>query len=449
MENIQEIVDAAVAAALLAQANVNANQAQDLAGNLPPFANNFARTPALANVGVINYATSEGMKIYNAAVTGLFNKYNGKANEMHIFLKNVKERSQTFGWNNILQVPKDGGTLNLIDQYGIISLTDVQAHARTYESVNGRDAQNSSQMYNFLYASISDEAKLMVLSDHNDYTLMANGMQVNNGPCFLRVLIRNTTVDTRSTVYHIRENLNNLETHIVEITYDIEAFNLYVTHQVEQLAARGESSSDLLINLFGAYLSVPDRKFVEYIEKQKDRFDEGEDISPKKLMQVALTKYKDRTRAGKWQAPSHEEEQIMALTAQIKDLKDSKSTGKENRDTSNAKAAGSKSNRGRNKGKVKRTPGDEPTDKYAWKLIPPGSGDPKTKKVNDKEYHFCTNHNDGKGAWVLHNPTNCHASKTNNTSGAGNAQHSSKALTLAKALQAIQEEDLESSSDEE
>jgi hypothetical protein len=64
MENIQEIVDAAVAAALLAQANnINGNQAQDLAGERPPIANSFTQTPALANVGVLNYATNEGMKI--------------------------------------------------------------------------------------------------------------------------------------------------------------------------------------------------------------------------------------------------------------------------------------------------------------------------------------------------------------------------------------------------
>jgi hypothetical protein len=156
----------------------------------------------------------------------------------------------------------------------------------------------------------------MVLSDFADYTLVVNGIQVTNGPCFLKVLIRNTTVDTQSTVYHLRENLNHLENFMVEITYDIDQFiyikslflraaalfaygnsyphgnidqfNLYVTNQVEQLAARGESSSDLLVNLFAAYLAVPDRKFVEYVEKQKDKYDEGEDISPKLLMQIAL-----------------------------------------------------------------------------------------------------------------------------------------------------------------
>ena len=63
-------------------------------------------------------------------------------------------------------------------------------------------------------------------------------MQICNGPCFLKVIIRNTTVDTRSTVFHIRENLSNLEAKMLEVRYNIDAFNQYVTSQVEQLAAR-------------------------------------------------------------------------------------------------------------------------------------------------------------------------------------------------------------------
>jgi hypothetical protein len=172
---------------------------------------------------------------------------------------------------------------------------------------------------------LTEEAKRMVWHDANEYTITsAEGHGVHNGPCFLKVIIRNTTVDTRSTVFHIRENLNHLEAKMVDVSYDIEAFNLYVTSQIEQLAARGEVSSDLLINLFAAFMSVPDKKFVEYIEKQKDRFDEGEDIDSKKLMQVALIKFKDRKRSDKWQAPSAEEEQIIALTTQISDLKKTK-----------------------------------------------------------------------------------------------------------------------------
>ncbi len=262
MDNIQAIVDAAVAAALLAQA---ANPAP---GVPVPLITSFARTPAQAKTGLLNYESSEGMKIYNAAVAALSTKYSGNTADMHIFLKNVKERGQTFGWQAIINVPKDGSTKSIIDQYGLLELADIRDHASTYENENGRNAQNASQMYNFLYASMSDEAKLMVLSDVAEYSITtADGTQICNGPCFLKVIIRNTTVDTRSTVFHLRENLNQLEAKILEISYDIEAFNMYVTSQVEQLAARGETSSDLLINLFAANLAVPDKKFVEYVEK--------------------------------------------------------------------------------------------------------------------------------------------------------------------------------------
>jgi hypothetical protein len=195
MENIQTLVDAAVAAALLAE---RANPA----GGAVPRITTFARTPAQTSAEILNYESSKGMKTYNAAVVALSTKYSGNTNNMHIFLKNVKERGQTFGWQAILNVPKDGSKKNVIEQYGLLELEDIQAHATIYENERGRNAQNASQMYNFLYTSLTDEAKLMVLSDYSDNTIIAaDGSQICNGPCYLKVIIRNTTVDTRSTVF--------------------------------------------------------------------------------------------------------------------------------------------------------------------------------------------------------------------------------------------------------
>ena len=280
-------------------------------------------------------------------------------------MKSVSKRTQLFGWKSILTVPTDGtNTKNICKHYGLITLEQIQGHAQIYEVAQGRDAQNASQMYDFLESSLTDEAKAMVLSDFSDYTIItAKGMQICNGPCFLKVIIRNTTVDTRSTVFHIRENLSNLEAKMLEVRYNIEAFNQYVTSQVEQLAARGETSSDLLINVFVAFLAVPDKKFVEYIEEQKDRYDKGEDVSTKKLMQVALIKYKDRKRSDLWQAPSIKEEQILALTAQIDEMHKANKRPKKKGTESKKKA---------------RT--DTSAEKYAWKLVPPASGEPKSTR---------------------------------------------------------------------
>ena len=176
MADIQEIVQAAVAAALLEQAGLAAEAAAAAGVAAPPEGGAgpaavvlYARNPAQVSTGLLNYGSSEGMKIYNAAVAGLSIKYTGKALNMHLFLKNVKARGDTFGWKNILMVPTASGeSRNLTDKYGLITLQEVKDHALTYEETRGRDAQNSSQMYEFLLASLSAEAMSMVLLDFDE-----------------------------------------------------------------------------------------------------------------------------------------------------------------------------------------------------------------------------------------------------------------------------------------
>jgi hypothetical protein len=126
------------------------------------------------------------------------------------------------------------------------------------------------------------------------------------------------------------------------------------------------------------------------MERQKDKFDDGEDVMVKTLMQVALIRYKDRKRSGLWQAPSAEEEQIIALTAQVKGLQ------KKNH------GASSKSTKEKNSDATK-TPRRNDDPKYAWKLVAPKPGEPTTKEWSKKTYQFCPNHK----AWCLHNQTDC------------------------------------------
>lgn len=84
--------------------------------------------------------------------------------------------------------------LNLTDHHDILELADVKANALVYENAQGRDAQNASQMFTFLYASLSEEAKRMVLSDCEDYTIVttAERYPIGNGPMFLKIIIRNS-----------------------------------------------------------------------------------------------------------------------------------------------------------------------------------------------------------------------------------------------------------------
>ena len=143
MDEIQDLIAAAVAAALLAAAPP--------AGGAPPVGGPLAytRNPVHVSVGLLNYGSSEGMKICTAAIASLSIKYTGKSlNMMHLFLKGVKGRGESFGWENILNVPTmGGGTKRLTDQDSLITLAEVRNHVATYEEARGRDAQNANQMY--------------------------------------------------------------------------------------------------------------------------------------------------------------------------------------------------------------------------------------------------------------------------------------------------------------
>jgi hypothetical protein len=97
--------------------------------------------------------------------------------------------------------------------------------ANVYENADGRDAQNAHMLYQCLYNSFTEEAKLKVLSDHDDYEITpTNSVVISNRPMFLKVIIRNSTVDTMLTVFHIGGNLNQLKEYMIAISNcDIES----------------------------------------------------------------------------------------------------------------------------------------------------------------------------------------------------------------------------------
>jgi hypothetical protein len=59
---------------------------------------------------------------------------------------------------------------------------------------------------------------------------------------------------------------------------DISKFNAYVKTQVIALEARGETTTNLLVNVFKGYETAQDSEFALFIKHKKDAYDEGGDI---------------------------------------------------------------------------------------------------------------------------------------------------------------------------
>jgi hypothetical protein len=61
---------------------------------------------------------------------------------------------------------------------------------------------------------------------------------------------------------------------------------------INSLAARGETTQDLLTNLFKGYQAVNDKIFFSYIGRKLEKYKEGELINSEELMQLGDNKYK-------------------------------------------------------------------------------------------------------------------------------------------------------------
>lgn len=83
----------------------------------------------------------------------------------------------------------------------------------------------------------------------------------------------------------IRNQLSPLESYIVTVGYDITKFNRHIQLMLDGLSARGETTNDLLTNLFKGYNACSDHIFVRYA-KSLQRWD-GKYISPIEPMTVA------------------------------------------------------------------------------------------------------------------------------------------------------------------
>ena len=65
--------------------------------------------------------------------------------------------------------------------------------------------------------------------------------------------------------------LSNLDGYLSEIENDINKFHKYVKVLIDNLHAKGETTHDLLANLFKAYAAYSDQTFVKYMSNVPTR----------------------------------------------------------------------------------------------------------------------------------------------------------------------------------
>ena len=382
----------------------------------------FALVPSLAGQGQpIDYTTRAGIEIYKANSKGLYNKdddlFDIKAAGLHTFLGLLGHRANTAGWSfEVCTTVLPDGTLDfvngsfvhLLTNHGELSMEQIRKHAA--EVINGQSlaAQENMQMVEAIINSLTLQGYRKVQTWKQKWHIAERPSAF----ALIKLIIRESYIDTNATTRILRENLSSLPDQLNKLGGNITDLNEYVLQTVDQLAARGEYTQDLIANLFKAYLSSSDNEFREYIKMRQEEYDDGHSFSKEELMNKAANKYKILVQSGKWMAQSEDEKKIIALEAKIAKLEKQK-TSKPPANTNKT------SNKGKNKGKEN---GKKKLPDWVYKF--PGKefvDSNKSKTVDGKEYWWCKNHK----RFVQHKTSDCKAkpqTSDNNTPTPPSAQ---------------------------
>ena len=102
----------------------------------------------------------------------------------------------------------------------------------------------------------------------------------------------------------IRIQLITFDDFMAACVHDIPKFNENTKFLLDLIKARGETKSELLMNIFKGYAVCSNKVFVKYVEHKQEGYEEGIDILPDNLMHLALQKFNILKTTNKWNSPS-------------------------------------------------------------------------------------------------------------------------------------------------
>jgi hypothetical protein len=388
----------------------------------PRRARNPAKWSQLAELDFGNKQDRDYYKLATEKLEG--DPYDGK--NLSLFLKKLEGKAQQFNWLTLLTYtignpPRDKCLLN---NYGEITKEDVTLKAQGYLGTDNREDQDSDMIFNCLRKSVTDNVYAQVTTEAERYTFVINGQKLVDGPSFLAAIIDDTYTNTLANTEAARENLSSLAEYMESLPdSNVEQFNAYVKVQLETLAAGGETTNDLLTNLFKGYAKVKDKTFRDWIRQKKLAYKDGTfRIHPnaQDFMTLAKKHYQDAVLSKEWMRLDEDQQTILALQTEVKEFK-AAARFRKNKDGKDPKRAGK--------------------DEWKWKRIPPGENESKTKKFRGKTYNWCPNHK----LWCFHKASECKLKKSESGEAKGKTGKFSKQQLRMKAYQSL----FESTSEEE
>jgi hypothetical protein len=216
----------------------------------------------------------------------------------------------------------------------------------------------------------------------------------NSGLLLLFLVIQESTLQTKSTTNSLWGKLTAGLPGIMHANANnIMTFNTEVREIQQRLRSQGQDPSSIIPQLFAVYQGCEGEetaffRFVEYLEND---YNNGAVLTSVDLMYKAEEKYKEIKERQRYTTGKDKPSDLVALQTKVEALtqrlKDKKTPG------------------GSDKKKERERP---PRDNQEqWMFKKPSGGEPSTKTVNEKEFHWCDGNGAHKAKWVRHLPSEC------------------------------------------
>ena len=313
-------------------------------------------------------------------------------NPCHVLKEYTKLVDSDVEYSRVLRWPGKGNlpnTLTTQEEYDMF--TDEQIKASTIGS--------------YINESLTDEAKKQLRADTMIFEVEDDsGCKHFDGPTYFWKIAEFVDPDNGHLVENARELLHTLN--VKDFGYSVikmlaEFKNLRT--RVSELGG-DYSEDDQYLDFWRCLKTMQEKEFSRYVKQEKDAFRKLKKGSRPKIeeyMRDMSQKEVSMRTDNEWNVMSPEDSMLLALVNSL----DKSNNGKKTKNKNNKKKQSEKDT-DKESDEKKRDPKKKRLSKDAripdWKKVAPKNGEPKTKVVDGKTYHFCKHCRNGEGMWALH-----------------------------------------------
>ena len=310
---------------------------------------------------------------------------------------------ENMGWQDVMTYTVNNVAKDLSTQFGEVPINTIEQYRTTVAAQPENDAAANvlrlkfKAMYTHLFNSIDKNFKRHLTLSVDTHHRM--------GPLAWKFITDHSVKNDNQTIRRALCNTHTIT--LSDFDFNVDKLITHIQQNLRVLTSSGESDRSIAANLFRILKVAPCAEFCSWVVQKQTIWDEGGPFDLENFMKNAKSKYNHYVQDKLWNKTKmmtdiKKETDIVALTSKIDRLEallaKSSSGSFESRSSS---TAGTNSN--------------NHSSRTGWKITAPQKGEPWSKTVNGKFFHWCKYHN----FWTSqHNSNNCRKGEQERTKSA-------------------------------